>query len=413
MRRQRVFFFNRFFWPDESATAQILTDLCDDLGRREDLRIIVVTSRLGYGDSRISFPAREQRGGVEVIRLWSTRFGRGSLFGRLLDYLTIYISFLVFILREIGPEDLAVFKTDPPLLSVLGAFGRQLKGFQMISWCQDVFPEVAMATLSFPKPLKPLLGGLVGIRNWSLRQSEVSVVLGRDMAQFLRRAGLPKRQLRQIPNWSVQDDESSAGGEALRKEWGIEEGTFVVGYSGNLGRAHDWKTVLDAACQLRDEPHLLFLVCGGGHGFDCLQAAVSDEGLGDAFRFLPYQPREALASSLRVPDLHWFTLKESLTPFILPSKFVGILQAGRPLAFVGQPDSEVGELIQQHGIGGVFREGDHDGLAKMICEVKQDQERLQKAGKDARLLWESEFKKEAGITRWVDALQALAGGKAS
>jgi colanic acid biosynthesis glycosyl transferase WcaI len=413
MRRKRVFFFNRFFWPDESATAQILTDLCDDLGRRNEFRIIVVTSRLGYGDSRISYPARETRSGIEIIRLWSTRFGRGSLLGRLLDYLTIYVSFLYFILLKVGSGDLAVFKTDPPLLSVMGAFGKQVKGFNMISWCQDLFPEVAMASLSFPRGINPFLRMLVGIRNWSLRQSEASIVLGRDMAQFLGAAGLSKRQILQIPNWSVQDDNPDADGEALRKEWGIGRDTFVVGYSGNLGRAHDWKTILDAASQLRDEPDLLFLVCGGGHGFDCLKTAVTRAGLEDRFRFLPYQPREALASSLRVPDLHWFTLKESLTALILPSKFVGILQAGRPVAFVGQPDSEVGEMIRRKGIGGVFREGDHVGLAEMIHKVKQDPERLRKAGKAARLLWESRFKKEAGIQRWVVILQALTGGKAS
>jgi hypothetical protein len=139
MSGRRVFFFNRFYRPDSSATAQILTDLCEGLDG-SGYPITVVTSRLNYADPAIAYPAREQLGAVTVRRLWSTRFGRGNALGRLLDYLTIYLSFFVFMLREPRPGDLAVFKTDPPLLSVPGALARAVRGFHMVAWCQDLFP---------------------------------------------------------------------------------------------------------------------------------------------------------------------------------------------------------------------------------------------------------------------------------
>ena len=37
----------------------------------------------------------------------------------------------------------------------------------------------------------------------------------------------------------------AASANAQRREWGFE-GKFVVGYSGNLGRAHDFLTIIES-----------------------------------------------------------------------------------------------------------------------------------------------------------------------
>ena len=117
-----------------------MTDLCKGLDEY-DYQITVVSSRLDYSNNEIQYKENELLGGVEIVRLWSTRFGRATLLGRLLDYLTIYYSFFAYILRNLGPQDVVVLKTDPPLLSILGALCRGVKQFRLIEWCQDVFPE--------------------------------------------------------------------------------------------------------------------------------------------------------------------------------------------------------------------------------------------------------------------------------
>lgn len=53
----------------------------------------------------------------------------------------------------------------------------------------------------------------------------------------------------------------------LLREWGLDT-KFVVGYSGNLGRAHEYHTVLDAITRLEkvapDSLHIRWLFVGGG-----------------------------------------------------------------------------------------------------------------------------------------------------
>ncbi len=406
MGASRIFFFNRFFWPDQSATAQILTDLCREL-ETKGYRIAVVTSRLDYANKQIQYPGREKMGNVEVIRLWSTRFGRGSIAGRLLDYLTIYLSFFFFILRRLEPEDIAVLKTDPPLLSILGAVAKSLRQVRIVSWCQDVFPEVAMAEIGPAAGMGWILGLLRWLRDWSLQASDRVVVLGRDMRDYLAARPVDSGRLAVIPNWSIQEDRGARDETQLRREWNIPGHCLVVGYSGNLGRAHDWQTLLGAAELLGDQPDLLFLCCGGGHGYQQLEKAVEERGLSGRFRFLPYQPRELLSASLRVPDLHWLTLKKRLTQFIFPSKFYGILQAGRPLLFVGDSRSELADIIDGARIGGSVSEGDSEGMAALIRQFAADRRELQAAGERARATWERGFQKATEVAKWDRMLQKL------
>jgi hypothetical protein len=77
----RIIFVNHFFFPDRSATSQILSDLAFHLaGQAIDVR--VVTSRQRYDDPHARLPVTHRVGGVAIHRVATTRFGRSALIGR-------------------------------------------------------------------------------------------------------------------------------------------------------------------------------------------------------------------------------------------------------------------------------------------------------------------------------------------
>lgn len=406
MKPGRLIFLNRFFWPDQSATAQLLTDLATKLAQEGAREVLVVTSRLDYAEPGRSYAAREEKEGVRVRRLWSTRFGRGQLLGRGFDYLTIYLSFFLFLLREARPEDRVILKTDPPLLTVPAMVARTVRPFRMVAWCQDLFPEVALAGMELPGFLRMPLRWLAQLRDRSLRRAEAVVVLGEDMRRYLEERELPGEQLHVIPNWSIQQEEDGGKDPSeLRGRWGIEGEAFVVGYSGNLGRAHDHATVLAAARELAaEDAGVVFLCVGGGHGYERLREQVRAEGLASVFFFQPYVDRSDLHASLRVPDLHWFSLRPELTPFLYPSKFAGILQAGRPVLFIGQGDSAIAQLIKKERIGAAVEEGDAAGFAAQVRAWSEDPAGLEAAGERAREIWQQQFRREERLADWAALL---------
>jgi glycosyltransferase involved in cell wall biosynthesis len=403
-----VIFVNRFYWPDSSATAQILTSLAEGLAV-EGMKVEVLTSRMNYADRKVVYPSRESHHGVYIRRLWSTRFGRGGVLGRLSDYLTVYAAFFFWLLLRGRRGDVVVLKTDPPMLSVLGAVVGLVRPLKLVAWCQDVFPEVAMAEIRMAAPLRILMRLLQRLRDWSFARCQRLVVLGEDMRSYLEGRGVAADKLLTIGNWAVCEAEATAEAvAAMREEWGIGSHTFVMGYSGNLGRAHDWQTLFGAAQRLQGREALLFLVCGGGHGYEQLRASVDSAGLAERFLFLPYQPKERLAAALAVPDVHWFSLKARLRHFIFPSKLYGILQAGKASAFIGRSDGEIGRLMGEIQCGAAFEEGDVEGLSQWIEQQLSDSERAKAAGKHAREYWRQNLRGDTAISRWKTALQQAA-----
>jgi len=140
----QLIFLNRFFYPDQSATSQMLTDLAFGLARR-GWQVVVITSRQRYDAPLEPLLARESVAGVRIVRIWTSSFGRANLFGRLLDYLTFYLSASVNLWRLSRRHDVVIAKTDPPMLMIIAAPICRLRGAQLVNWLQDIFPETAQS----------------------------------------------------------------------------------------------------------------------------------------------------------------------------------------------------------------------------------------------------------------------------
>jgi colanic acid biosynthesis glycosyl transferase WcaI len=405
-RMRRLIFVNRFFFPDHSATSQILSDLVFHLAA-SGREVQVVTSAQIYDAPRSALPEFETINGVQVHRVSSSRFGRGSLVGRSLDYLTFYRSARRRLIGLARPGDLLVAKTDPPLLSLPVLAAARRRGAGLINWLQDLYPEVAVA-LHVPLLRGPPGQQLARRRNRSLQAAEVNVVVGELMAGKLASLGVSPARIQVIPNWcnDVELRSTPHAENPLRHTWGLEE-KFVFGYSGNLGRVHQFETVLAAAASLRDDPRFVFLMIGGGKRYDELRSAVEREGLAGSFRFIPYQPHETLAQSLGVCDAHWVSLNPKLEGLIVPSKFYGIAAAGRPIIMIGDPVGELGRLVTAHGCGFGIKPGDAGALAAVLRRLADEPDTVAQMGARARHLLEARFSRAQALERWRQLLERL------
>ncbi|MDB5676833.1 MAG: bme8 [Sphingomonas bacterium] len=407
MPRPRLLFVNRFYYPDHSATAQILTDLAEALAAR-GWEVGVIASRLRYDDPMGLLLAHDTHAGVTIRRVWSSRFGRTGLIGRAIDYLSFYITAFFAILATARRGDLVIAKTDPPLLSVVASIAVRLREATLINWLQDLYPEVA-AELGVGAMHGPAGRVLRHLRNASLRRARLNIAIGERMAERIAAEGVSAKQIAVMPNWS---DETAIrplprGGVGLRDEWGFGD-AFVIGYSGNLGRAHEFETLLGAARLLIDRHDILFLMIGGGHESARLAARVADEGLADRFRFRPYQPRERLSESLGVADVHWLSLRPEMEGLIVPSKFYGIAAAGRPVLAITDLDGEIARIVSREACGVAIAPGDAAGLAAVIEQLAGDPARVAAMGNAARAVIEREFGRADAFARWDKLFSGLA-----
>lgn len=398
----RVHFVNRFFWPAEPATAQLLLDLAESLARGPWSVSVVA------GLSSPGLPRSETHAGIQIVRIGRPMAAGQELGRRALDFAFFHVAALRTLWRTVQRGDVVVALSDPPLIGVTAALIAKLRGARLVHWVQDIYPEVVQAvTKSFAAKLATVV--LRPVRNLAWRRAAACVTLGEDMAAILKAAGVTQDRLHIVANWAPQGlgPGDAADVMALRTRWEI--GTrFVIGYSGNLGRVHDLDGVIRVAEDLRSDPQFLFLFVGHGAGFAALHAAAEQRKLTN-IRFLPPRPRRELSASLSVPDIHLVGLRPGCESVVFPSKLYGAAAVARPVLVLGAENSELADIVRRNGLGAVFSPGDTTGISSYLRALAADAAARRTLGESASRFSRANGGLARALTQWQDILQPLTG----
>lgn len=370
--------------------------------------MVVITSRQCIDNPNANLPEKESVNAVAVNRVWTTASGRTSMAGRALDYLTFYLFAGWRLFRECRPGNVVIAKTDPPLLSVPCAWITAMRGGHLVNWLHDLFPEVAQR-LGVKGTSGWAAAVLQALRNASLKSARINVVLGERMARVLSSEGIDRRKIRIIHNWCDGElvHPVPRNKNTLRKAWNLDK-HFVVMYSGNLGRAHDFDTIIAAARILRPRTDIVFLIIGDGVRRPWLEQETTRRGLRNVL-FKPYQPRELLAQSLSAAEAHLISLRPQLEGFIVPSKFYAVAAAGRPTLYIGARDGEIPRILAENKCGATIAEGDAQGLANQIVALAINSRTRAEKGKAARRVFEASFNKPIALAAWHDVINGVNG----
>jgi colanic acid biosynthesis glycosyl transferase WcaI len=396
----KIVFFNRFFFPDTSATSQILSDLAFHLAGEGRPTEVVTTYASGTP------PRTEDIRGVRVHRVAEAMSGPHSLYERVLAYARYYKGAREAVRHIVEAGDIVVLKTDPPLLSVAIGPLAKARGAKVIAWLQDVFPEIAREYGI------PGMGGAIGwifrrARDRSLASADAVVAISDRMALAVRDLADLAKKPHVIHNWAdgtaiVPVDVNN---NPLRRQWNLDK-KFVVAYSGNLGRVHEFDTLLGAASQLRDDDRVRFLIVGRGPRLAEVARTIWRDELANV-HLQPHQDRRSLATSLGAADVHVSVLRPEFEGLVMPSKLYGILAAGRPTIFIGDPGGETARILADTGSGISIPYGDAAGLAAAIRQLRDNPGMLSEMGIRARAAFDERFAMQKAFSQWRALLDSL------
>jgi len=374
-----VCFFNRSYWPDLSATGQLLTELAEDLVRLHGWDATVVA---GYPlRSDASLPASECRNGVHIVRAVGSTLDPQQFVGRATNYISYFASAVVKGLA-IRKPDVVVALTDPPIIGLAALAAAAKARAPFVFLCEDVFPEVAALLEDFHSDTVD--AALTEVNRFLVRKATRIVALGETMKRRLVDGkGADPSKVTIIHNWA--DCGSVAPGprdNPFARQHDLVD-RFVMLHAGNIGLSQDLEIVLHAAEQLRDRPDVVLVFVGDGAKKKELQDIAVRRDLRNV-KFLPFQPRELMDQSYATADVSLVSLKRGLAGVIVPSKVYNVLASGRPCIAAVEEDSEVADIIQRYDCGFVIAPGDASALRTRMIELAADRERGVAMGGRAR-----------------------------
>jgi glycosyltransferase involved in cell wall biosynthesis len=284
--------------------------------------------------------------------------------------------------------------TTPPLLSLIGAILKLLRGARLFIWEMDVYPDIAVDLGLFRKG--SLVERLIGwLADFSRRRADRIIALGPSMRARLIARGLPVEKIVVAENW--------ADGSVISPRPFPPNLPLTVLYSGNFGRAHDADTIGEAMLRLSDPARFRFIFAGAGPRRDRLEAYCRSNGIANVL-CIPYQDRALLAEHLGSCHIGLVTQHPATCGSVVPSKTYALMAAGRPFLFIGPAAGTPARIIERFGCGWRIEPGNSAALVDLLRLLASDPGLVHAAGARARHAFLHHYDVPHGVSRILDAL---------
>lgn len=346
----KILVLSQYFWPENFIINDIVRTL-DEQGHE----VVVATGKPNYPDGKIfdgysAIGTQYERylGKIDVLRVPLWPRGVGGAKNLILNYLSFILAGLIFLpwmLRKREFDAILVFAPSPVLQAIPAIPLKWLKKARLALWVQDLWPESLKATgfISNPHALKAV-GWLVKV---IYRSCDILLVQSRAFFEPVSRYADP-RKIIYYPN-SIDAHPSMAAAPIPSELGELLDQHFCVVFAGNLGTAQALDTLVEAAVQLRDDPHVRLVLVGSGSRLAWLQSQQQALGLKNlilAGRFAPqamptiFEKSSALLVSLNDNEAFAQTV---------PSKIQAYLAAGRPI--LASINGEGARVVLEAGAG--------------------------------------------------------------
>lgn len=403
----KLLLISQYFWPENFR----INDLAAELVKRGH-EVTVLTGEPNYPQGEI-FPeyAADKAnfvsyGGAQVVRVPLRPRYRGNL-NLALNYLSFALSGSFWgpiKLRGRRFEAIFVYEPSPVTVGIPAIVLKRIKRAPIAFWILDLWPQSLQAVGAVRSPA--ILGAIDALVRLLYRGFDLILVQSQSFVREVARQADGEDRIRYFPSWS--DDVPSEEPVVPAPEVPLANGRFTIMFTGNVGQAQDFPSILDAAELLRHEP-IRWVVVGDGRKSDWLAREVQTRGLTNSVLLLGRHQLERMRSFLAHADATLVALRpEPAFALTIPGKVQAYLAAGKPM--LAMIDGEGGDVIRAARAGFVAPAGDAAALAAAVRRMlaATPEERLE-MGRSGQAYAHSEFDREIVIDRlegWLSDLAA-------
>lgn len=405
-----VLFVTPYYPPEKAAPAVRLSETAKGLVKR-GYQVTVLTTVPNYPtgivprEYRGTIVRREVIDGVHVVRVWSYIAANKGFFRRILAQLSFGCLAPLLGWRDVGHPDIIIVES-PPLFDAIAArllsWGKRCPFIFLVS---DIWPESAVQLGALRNRLLIWLAErlewstyLLASAIWAVTEGIRDILIVRGLKPervFLLTNGVDTARFRPLPRHEAR----------ARLGW---DDRFTVLYVGTHGLAQDLSTVLDAAVQLKLQPHIRFVFVGDGAAKASLVTQAREQGLLNV-SFLDPVPHEQVPVLITAADACLVPLRRlPLFEGALPSKMYEMMACERPVLL--GVDGEARRLAVQKARAAIYVEPeDADSLVSAILHLYEHPEIAQALGQNGRAFVMEHFDRQRLISILEERIHALLG----
>jgi colanic acid biosynthesis glycosyl transferase WcaI len=395
----KILIYSTHFAPEPTGIGKYSGEMASWLAARGH-EVRVVSAPPHYPNWRIdakyrgSGYRREQWQGVDVWRapIWVPKSPGGLT--RMLHPLSFAFTSFPLMLRQIFWRPNLVLTVAPAMVCAPSAWiTARLSGARAWLHMQDFEVDLAIRMNLLPQALQQRL--VLRMERSVLRRFDIVSSISRSMTERLLMKGVKQKRVQYFPNWvDVSHIKPRPTLGSYRYELGIPDDAVVVLFSGTLGGNQGLMVLPEAARLLQARTDVVLVICGDGLMKSKLNAASADL---PNVRMIPLQPIERLSELLCMADIHLLPQRIEAADFVLPSKLSGMLASGRPVIATCLEGTDLYGVVAQCGLA--VQSQDAAALANAICTLADDRESRLEFGRRARVYAESNFERDAILTR--------------
>lgn len=325
--------------------------------------------------------AREERDGIQVIRVKTfITANRGTLL-RMLDFLSFMVMGFFGALVPRKP-DLIVATSPQFFTAVAGLAVSVLRRKRFVFELRDLWPA-SIAAVGVLRQNR-FLAWMERLELFLYRRAWRIVAVTEAFKRDLIARGIDGSKIAVVTNGVDLDAyQPRERDSATARAYGVE-GRFVVGYLGTHGMAHALENVLNAAELLRDRDDVHFLFVGDGAAKPVLVAERDRRGLHNVSFHAPVA-KHAMPNLWSLCDLALVHLKNTpVFETVIPSKIFEAMGSGRAVMFAG-PSGEGSRLVQAADCGACVPAEEPRALADSIERLADDPRECARLARNAQL----------------------------
>lgn len=351
----------------------------------------------------------DQVDGLRVIRLWTYMAANEGVFRRLFDYLSYTFSVILQCWRL--PKADVILATSPPIFVAMAGWAvAKLRRTPWVFEVRDLWPASIRAVgVSKSGALNLVEAVELGL----YRSAARVIVVTEPFKTDLTNRSIDPAKIDVVTNATdvgedvpVLPEERKA---ALRRRFGLQANSIVVGFVGTLGMAQGAMVLVHAAERLRERKDIHFLVIGEGAERSTVEKAADDLGLTN-IGFHNFVPQSEVAEILGMLDIGAVALKDDpVFHTVIPSKIFELFAAARPI--VAAVEGEARRIITSAEGGLCAAPEDGAAMAAAILRLADDPGLRQKMGESGFAAVKIQYSRTAMAARALESLGRAIKGK--